>query len=184
MAPEAKRRLELLIVGLANTSRDPKVVRWGLNATARIGTKASIHSTEHAISRYEHVPEIVAAGVSALANLYTGEITGIPALRGVAPEIQMLAAMQTVDPARLVTSGLQIDIDRADPEILKLALIVVGLGRDVQNLLNPRHENGVIVRELSSHDDPIVRQYAVWAVIENRRLTLDHLGLDLARIGE
>ncbi len=96
----------------------------------------------------------------------------------------MLAAMQTVDPARLAVAGLQVDIAAASPEVLKLALIVVGLDRDVQHLLHPRHENGVIVRELGQHDDPIVRQYAVWAVIENHRLTLNHLGLDLDRIDE
>lgn len=184
LGSEAQHRLELLIVGLTGTSPDPKVVRWGLNATARMGTKASINSTEHAIRRYEAVPEIVAAGVSALANLYTSRIADIPALRGIAPEIRMLAAMQTVDPKRLAVSGLQIDIDSADTEILKLALIVVGLDRDTQHLLHPRHENGVIVRELSRHDDPIVRQYAVWAVIENHRLSLDHLGLDLSQIEE
>ncbi|TQE98967.1 MAG: CHAT domain-containing protein [Spiribacter salinus] len=165
-------------------SRDEKVVRWGLNTLARLGTKDCADSVERAVRRYQEVPEIVAAAVSALARLRMGQLSGVAALRGVAPEVQMLAAMQTVDPARLAMSGLEIDIAKVDPEILKLALIVVGLDRDVQHLLHPRYENGVIVRELGQHDDPIVRQYAVWAVIENHRLTFNHLGIDLARIEE
>lgn len=184
LAPETAPRIEQQIVGLTNMSRDEKVVRWGLNTLARLGTKDCADSVERAVRRYQEVPEIVAAAVSALARLRMGQLSGVAALRGVAPEVQMLAAMQTVDPARLAMSGLEIDIAKVDPEILKLALIVVGLDRDVQHLLHPRYENGVIVRELGQHDDPIVRQYAVWAVIENHRLTFNHLGIDLARIEE
>ncbi|MGB3723695.1 MAG: CHAT domain-containing protein [Pacificimonas sp.] len=181
-SPEAGARVEQQVVGLTNMSRDEKVVRWGLNAIARLGSKDSIDSVERAIKRYEHVPEIVASAVSAVARLRMGQLDGITALNGVPPEVQMLASMQTVAPAQLAVTGLQIDIAAADPEILKLALIVVGLDRDVQHLLHPRHENGAIVRELCQHDDQIVRQYSVWAVIENRRLTIEHLGLDLDRI--
>ena len=178
-SPEAGARVEQQVVGLTISSRDEKVVRWGLNAIARLGSKDSIDSVERAIKRYEHVPEIVASAVSAVARLRMGQLDGITALNGVPPEVQMLASMQTVAPAQLAVTGLQIDIAAADPEILKLALIVVGLDRDVQHLLHPRHENGAIVRELCQHDDQIVRQYSVWAVIENRRLTIEHLGLDL-----
>lgn len=181
-APETAPRVEQQIVGLTNMSRDEKVVRWGLNTLAQLGTRDSAESVEFAIKRYETKPEIVAAGISALARLRTGQLSGIAALRSVPAEVQMLAAMQTVDPKRLAVDGLQIDLDVADPEILKLALIVVGLDRDVQHLLHPKHENGVIVRELGQHDDPIVRQYAVWAVIENHRLTLAHLGIHIDRI--
>lgn len=184
LAPEAAQRMEQQIVGLIDMSRDGKVVRWGLNTLARLGTKDCTASVERAVKRYEDVPEIVAASVSALARLRMGQLSGIAALRGVAPEVQMLAAMQTVDPARLTISGLQIDIAKVDPEILKLALIIVGLDRDVQHLLDPRHENGIIVRELCQHDNPIVRQYAVWAVIENHRLSFAHLDIDLDRIDE
>jgi hypothetical protein len=184
LAPETAVQIEQQVVGLTSMSRDQKVVRWCLNTLARIGTKDSAASIEQAIVRYEAEPEIVAAAVSALARLRMGKLSDITALRGVLPEVQMLAAMQTVSPAQLDAGGLQIDIATADPEILKLALIIVGLDRDVQNLLHPRHDNGVIVRELGQHDDPIVRQYGVWAVIENHRLTLDHLGIDLDRVEE
>ena len=184
LAPEIAPRIEQQTVGLISMSRYPKVVRWGLNTLARLGTKDSAASIELAIKRYDSEPEIVAAGVSALARLRMGKLSDIAALRGVRPEVQMLAAMQTVSPEQLAWRGLQVDITNADPEILKLALIVVGLDRDVQHLLHPRHENGVIIRDLGQHDDAIVRQYAVWAVIENKRLTLDHLGIDFERVAD
>ena len=103
-------------------------------------------------------------------------------MRIVRPEVRFLAAMQTVAPSVLTGRGLTIDIANADPEILKLALIVVGLNKDIQNLLHPKHVNGEIVRALGQHDDSIVRQYSVWAVIEKRALTIDHLGLSFANI--
>lgn len=182
LASEACVQIEQQIVGLIDMSPDAKVVRWGLNAIARLGSKAAAGSVERAIARYEDVPEIVASAVAALARLRLGQLEGIAALSGVPPEVRMLAAMQMVPPDQLAATGLKIDIASANPEILKLALVVVGLDRDVQHLLHPRHENGVIVRELGQHDDRIVRQYSVWAVIENRRLTIEHLGIDFDRI--
>ena len=178
LAPEAARQIEQQVVGLVNMSRDLKVVRWCLNTLARLGTRDSAQSIELAITRYQGVPEIIAAAVSALARLRMGQLSDVAALRLVPPEVQMLAAMQTVSPNRLLSHGLKIDIDNADPEILKLALIIIGLDRDIQHLLHPKHDNGVIVKKLGTHDDIIVRQYVVWAVIENSRLTLDHLGMD------
>lgn len=163
---------------------DRKVVRWCMNVLARLGTKASAGCAETILKRYEDDPEIVAAAVSAISHFRLGQITELPTLRGVPPEVQMLASMQTVDPSRLAINGLKLDIYCASPEVLKLALIVVGLDRDVQNLLHPRHDNGDIVKELAQHDDPIVRQYSVWAVLENSRLSIEHLGIDLDRLEE
>jgi hypothetical protein len=66
--------------------------------------------------------------------------------------------------------------------LLGQALNVIGLNRDIQHLFDPRHENGKVVRALGQHDDPIVRQYGVWAVIENDRLGLEHLGVPFDRL--
>ena len=135
------------------------------------------NSVEFALAKHQENPEIVGAALSALAALYRGQIPELDGLKNVAPETRVLAAMQTLPPAMLQFDGLKINIDQADTEILKLALIVVGLNKDIQNLLHPRHENGDIIRALGQHDDRIVRQYSVWAVIENNLLTLDHLGI-------
>lgn len=181
--PEAKASFEQTVAGLTVNSSDAKVVRWGLNAIARIGTIANTaESVKVALRRHEGNPEIVAAAVSALAALYRGRIPSEVAMGGVDPATRMLAAMQTVAPKLLVGSPLAVNIDTADAELLKLALIVVGLNRDIQHLLHPRYENGAIVRALGQHDDPIVRQYSVWAVIENKRLGTQHLGISFQRI--
>lgn len=176
--PEAKASFEQTVAGLTVNASDAKVVRWGLNAIARIGTVANTaESAKVALRRFEGDPEIVAAAVSALAALYRGRIPPEVAMGGVDPATRMLAAMQTVAPRLLDAVSLAIDIDTADAELLKLALVVVGLNRDIQHLLHPRHDNGAIVRALGQHDDAIVRQYSVWAVIENTRLGVEHLGI-------
>lgn len=184
-APEAGVSFEQIVAGLAINSADEKVVRWSLNAIARFGTIGNTaESAKIALRSHANDPEIVAAAVSALAALYKGQIPDEDATREVDPATRMLAAMQTVAPKLLAKVDLAINIDTADPEILKLALIVVGLNRDIQHLLHPRHENGVIVRALGQHDNAIVRQYGVWAVIENERLGLQHLGIPLERVAD
>ena len=177
-SPQTRNLFEMMISGLAVNSHDDKVVRWSLNSIARLGRQSSTtRSVEDAVKRHQENPEIVAAAVSALAHLYRGQIPELEGLKEVSLETRLLAAMQTVSPEVLELRGLAINIGQADPEILKLALIVVGLNKDIQNLLHPRHENGEVVRDLGQHDDPIVRQYSVWAVIENNNLSLKHLGI-------
>lgn len=181
--PEARITFEMEIAGLVVNSQDHKVVRWCLNSIAQFGSKNNTsQSVEFALKKYEESTEIVAAAVSAMGALYRGQISDLASMKNIAPEIQMLAAMQTVPLTLLQQNGLSIDLSIADPNILKLALIVVGINKDIQHLLHPRHENGAIVKELGQHDDRIVRQYSVWAVIENNRLTLDHLGISFDRV--
>ena len=182
LAPEAKHEFEIQACYLAVNAQDLKVVRWALNTVARLGTQqGAANSVTAALARHAEDPEIVGAAIAALAALYRGVIPDLPANAPVPPEIRVLAAMQTVTAAQLGKVQLQIDIDRADAELLKLALIVIGLNRDIQHLLHPRYENGDLVRALGQHDDPIVRQYSVWAVTENAALSLEHLGIPFDR---
>ncbi|WP_162530098.1 CHAT domain-containing protein [Stappia sp. BW2] len=175
---QGKNSFEKTINGIVLSDGDPKVVRWCLNALARLGTRqGSSRYVAAAMKLYEEEPEIVAAAVAALSHMYRGSLEAVPELSVVDPSIRILAAMQTTDVRKLDLSGLSIDIDKSDKEVLKLALLVVGLNRDIQNLLHPRHSNGAIVRQLGQHDDPIVRQYSVWSVMENARLSLADLGI-------
>lgn len=182
LAPETRYDFEVQAGYLAVNARDPKVIRWALNTIARLGTQqGSANSVTVALDRHAEDPEITGAAIAALAKLYRGAIPTLSSTGHVTPEMRTLAAMQTVTAAQLGSVSLRIDIDRADPELLKLALIVIGLNRDIQHLLHPKHENGQFVRALGQHDDAIVRQYSVWAVTENRALGLEHLGIPFER---
>lgn len=180
---ETRNAFEKLINGIVLTDSDKKVVRWCLNALARFGTRENCSRyVTLALQQYEGDPEIVAAAVAALSRMYNGDLALVPVLNSVDPAIRVLAAMQITDAKKLDLSNLNINIGRADPEVLKLALLTIGLNRDIQNLLHPRHSNGTIVKELCQHDDPIVRQYSVWSIMENRQLTLDNLGISFSHI--
>lgn len=182
LSPEARRDFEVQAGYLAVNAHDPKVIRWALNAIARLGTQqGASNSVTVAIAQHAEEPEIVGAGIAALARLYRGAIPTLPSTKQIPPEMRTLAAMQTVTAAQLGKIQLSIDIDKADAELLKLALIVIGLNRDIQHLLHPKYENGQIVRALGQHDNDIVRQYSVWAVTENRALSLEHLGIPFER---
>lgn len=182
LGPEARRDFEVRAGYLAVNAHDPKVIRWALNTIARLGTQqGAANSVTSALTRHAEDPEIVGAAIAALAALYRGAIPALPSTAPIPPEMRVLAALQTVTAAQLGTVQLRIDIDRADAELLKLALIVIGLNRDIQHLLHPRYANGDIVRALGQHDDAIVRQYSVWAVTENHALGLEHLGIPFER---
>lgn len=182
---ETRNALEKLINGIVLNDSDKKVVRWCLNALARFGNRQNCSKyVQIALTQYVEDPEIVAAGVAALSRMYDGNLDLVPELNSLDPAIRILAAMQTTEVGKLDVSKLSIDIDKADVEVLKLALLTVGLNRDIQNLLHPRHENGTIVKQLCQHDDPIVKQYSVWSVMENKRLTLKDLGICFSRIND
>lgn len=182
LAPEARRDFEVEAGYLAVNAQDAKVVRWALNTIARLGTQqGASNSVTAALSRHVQTPEIVGAAIAALAALYRGAIPPLSTDTSIPPEMRVLAAMQTVSAAQIGKVQLRIDIDKVDADLLKLALIVIGLNRDVQHLLHPRYANGEIVRALCQHDDSIVRQYSVWAVLENRALGLEHLGIPFER---
>jgi len=180
---EAAHAFERLICGFLLGETDKKVVRWGLNALARLGTRqGSGLYLSNAIRRFEGEPEIVGAAVAALSKVYNGALDMVADLPSIDPAIRILASMQTTDPRRIEMRDFSIDIDRSDAEVLKLALLLVGLNRDIQNLLHPRHTNGAIIKQLCQHDDRIVRQYSVWSVMENQRLTLGDLGIPFDEI--
>lgn len=180
---EARNALERIICGSLLREKDRKVVRWGLNALARLGTRdGSTPYVSLAMLKFEGDPEIIGAAIAALSRLYDGNLSLVPNFPSVDPSVRVLASMQTTDPKKVDVSGLRIDIDKSDTEVLKLALLTVGLNRDIKNLLHPQHSNGEIVRQLCKHDDHIVRQYSVWSVMENRYLDLDSLGISFDSI--
>ncbi len=181
---EGKNSFEKTINGIVLSENDHKVVRWCLNTLARIGTRqGSSRYVSAAMKQYQDEPEIVAAAVAALSRMYHGHFEAVPELSFVDPSVRILAAMQTTDVDKLDLSSLSINIDKSDKEVLKLALLVVGMNKDIQNLLHPRYSNGTIVKQLGQHDDPIVRQYSVWSVLENKQLTLADLGISFDMIG-
>lgn len=178
LRPDNRNAFEQIVNGIVLAHADVKVVRWCLNALAQFGTRAGCtRYVELALQANEGNPEIVAAAVAALSRMYNGRIDEVPSLKTVDPIVRVLAAMQVSAPTGLDLSGVRINIDTADPQVLKLALITVGLNKDIENLFDPKHSNGQIVKALGSYPDDIVRQYCVWCVLENRRLTLADLGM-------
>lgn len=182
-SPDTRNGFELTINGLLSAQQDDKVTRWCLNCIAQMGTRdGSMQSVERTLRQQDGKPEITAAAVAAAAKLYGGRLDECTVLGSVQPEIRTLAALQVTSPSRLDLSGFQIDINRADDEVLKLALIAVGLNRAYENMFHPRHGNGELIRVLGQHDNDIVRQYSVWCIIENATLSISDLGVPFSAL--
>ncbi|MBB2693284.1 UNVERIFIED_ORG: hypothetical protein GGI63_004161 [Rhizobium esperanzae] len=172
--------IETLVSGLLlRLSQDRKVVRWCLNAIAQFGRKDySMAAVQRSIEVYGDDPEIAGAAVAAMFKIDARTLEQANAIE-LQREIVVLGALQNTDPSKLNLRDISININDAHPNILKLALITVGIGRAVENLFDPRHTNSEIVRVLGGHDDDIVRQYSVWAIAEHDDLGPEHLGVDL-----
>lgn len=148
-----------------------------------MGTRTgSVQSVDRLLRQQVGDPEIIAAAVAAIAKLYGGQLDECDALASVQPEIKILAALQITPPSRLDLSGFKIDIDIADDEVLKLALITVGLNRAFENMFHPKHSNSELVKALGQHDNKVVKQYSVWSVIENVGLGISDLGIPFANL--
>lgn len=182
-APDIRNGLEITINGLLSAQQDTKVTRWCLNCIAQMGTRSgSVLSVERLLRQQIGDPEIIAAAVAAAAKLYAGQLDECGALGSVQPEIKTLAALQITPPSKLNLAGFKIAVDVADDEVLKLALITVGLNRAYENMFHPKHSNAELVKELGQHDNRIVKQYSVWSVIENVGLSISDLGVPFASL--
>ena len=174
--------VEIAIVGLLMSSHDTKVRRWALNTLAQLGREQSCKGAIlHALQTYHADAEVLAAAIAALYRLCREASTELRRM-GFDEQTVTLAALQHVPAAKLNLSCLPVRPDQANAELIKLGLIVVGLDRAPTNMFEPNHENAAIVRALGRHHDPIVSQYAVWAITENPALGVADLGIDLKDI--
>jgi hypothetical protein len=163
---------------------DEKVRRWVLNTLARVGDEGTcIPAVLHLIKNNPQEPQTIASGIAAVYKLCIRSDPEVT-LAGISfdPRMRTLAALQHVPAAKLDLKDLPLNVERATPDLLKLALLVVGLDRSPENLLNPRYSDAQMVKALGKHHDPIVSQYSVWAITENDKLRLLDLGLNLKDI--
>jgi hypothetical protein len=180
--PEQIYGVELAIIGLVMGSEDAKVRRWALNTMAQLGREASCkQAILHALQTYHADAEVLAAAIAALFRLCKRAAAELRRM-GFDEQTVTLAALQHVPPTKLDMSCLPLRLDRADAELLKLGLIVVGLNRAPPNLFEPNYSNAEIVRVVGRHHDPIVSQYSVWAITENPSLGVADLGIELAGV--
>lgn len=172
--------LEQSVVGLLYTQdSDEKVRRWALNTLARLGREPQcMEAVMHALKQYDHEPQTSAAAIAAIFRM-SRKARAILQKLSFDEQMVTLAALQHVDVNKLDLSALPIDVETASPDLLKLALVIVGLDRAPENMLHPRHENSELVKALGGHHDNVVAQYTVWAITENPSLNLIDLGIDI-----
>jgi len=186
LRPNRLRPMQMSLIALTFMDlNDEKVRRWTLNAFARIGNEADcVEPIQRVLSRMPpDETQTAAAGVAAIRRLVrNGSPDQILHPFGIDPQLQTLAGLQHVSPAQLDLSALPLNVDTASPDYLRLALLVIGLGKSPENMLNPRHTDAAMVKILGRYPDPMVTQYSVWAITENRNLGLGDLGLDLRDI--
>lgn len=168
------------ILGLVHSFvNERKVVRWALNTLAQLGRTAPCEDAiRHVLTTHTADPESIAAAIAALFKLNNNAAEVLRRF-GFDPQTVVLAALQHVPPNKLDLSCLPLPVETASPELLKLALIVVGLNRSPKRLFHPRLSNAQMVKAMGAHHDPIVVQYSIWAITENSDLNLSSLGVPL-----
>lgn len=161
---------------------DPKVVRWSLNALAFIASKDDVRPILDTIDRSRDDPDILASGIAALAAT-----TGPDQLREKLADRDLplegavlLAAAQKIPKLRTELARVRVKIDTAPVIDLRLAGVLVGLDKAPENLFAINHINADVLGSLNTHPDDIVAQYSIWALTENRKLSLVNLKIGLA----
>jgi nucleoside phosphorylase len=175
--------VKVVLLGLL-TDESEKVRRWALNGLALMGNQRDAEPILAAISRYRAEPDVLAAGIAALAAILEPEKLTTMMLRNDLPLEGglLLAAAQRTDLFDNQLRSNRVNIDLATPVDLRMAELLVGLGRAPENLFSARHPNSTIIGELNTHDDALVAQYSVWATVENPLLSFAHLRLALKNI--
>lgn len=180
-SPADLHALEQSVIGAywAN-SGDQKIRRWALNALAQFGREQKCKETiVHALDNFASDPETAASAVAALVSTSRDAQTYLTKKNIIDRDLIVLAALQTGSHKDIDHSETRINIEKADADILKLALLIVGLDKAPANLFHPNHSNAKIVNVLGGHHDQFVAQYSVWAITENVNLGISDLGISL-----
>lgn len=182
VSPDQLTGIVNAVVGTAyQPGIDEKVRRWVLNSIARLAKEQNgVPAVLHLLKKHADEPQTLASGIAAVYKLCIREKPE-EVLKGIDfnPQMRTLAALQHVPHEKLDLNELPINVDGASSDILRLALVVVGLGRSPENLLNPRYNDAEMVRVLGGHQDPIVSQYTIWAITENDKLGIANLGMKI-----
>ena len=183
--PNQLAGLEQSVVGLLYTQgSDEKVRRWALNTIARLGREPQcMEAVMHTLKQYENEPQTSAAAIAAIFRM-SRKAKQILKRLSFDEQMVTLAALQHVEANRLDLSALPINVENASSDLLKLALVVVGVDRAPPNMMHPRFENSELVKALGGHHDNIVAQYTVWAITENPSLNLSDIGIDIRLVEE
>lgn len=173
----------LLILGLLYDP-DKKVVRWALNAAAFLVKSDRIAAVLDAIDRNRDDPDILGAGVAALAATNDEdklremlEARGLP-LQGAT----LLAAAQKLPQLGTGLVANRINIDTAPIHELRLASVLVGIEKAPENMFDASHPNSSVIGALNTHPDAVVAQYSIWAAMESKLLGLAHVRIPLADV--
>jgi hypothetical protein len=176
--PDQLYGFENAIIGLFSTQSDPKVRRWGINALAQIGRSSfCLDAIIHILMAHSGDLDSVAAGIAAVYKLSRNP-SRVLASMSLDGQMVTLAALQHIPPSKLDLSSFPINIDIASPEILRLALVAVGLGKAPEPTFG-NYTQQDIIKALGGHDDILVSQYAVGAITENPRFTVADLAFDI-----
>ena len=181
-----KSQLELQLLGLlSKKSKNPKLTMWALNAIAFVGTETSCaQAITDCVQQFEENAEVVASGIAALQKICRHNKSISQISKNTSEQVLLLASLRHLPAHHVDVSSSKIKIDDSSPDLLRLALILVGTNKAPENLFDPNHDNSKIVKALGAHEDSIVRQYSCWAAVEHPNLGYDDLGIPFAQIQE
>jgi len=177
-------QLEIAIRGvLGGKSVSKRILHWGLAALAYVGKSDSAACVSGVLKKYDDDPDILFAGIAALLKF---DPQNAKTLVNVGqPELVTLASLQVLKADKLNKFGfktIRININKSSVDSLKSALLLIGMGKAPENIFESNYSNAEIVKILGTHDDSIVRQYTVWAALENPNLGIQDIGLDIKNI--
>lgn len=167
------------VMGLIFTG-ETLVRRWAYKTISYIGKRRDAEALIGKLAQEpdaENVSWIVAA-IFALSK--DADIIGVcKEAGGATHDLVALASLLYGDrkPGTQDIATPQIDIDSADPLILKWCALLAGYDRAPSNLMHPRLENSALLGALNMHDVSEVAEYSVWALWKGNSFSISELAI-------
>lgn len=177
-SPQDRRYIEGALLGcLESYRKDSKIVYWCLIALGHVGSRdASRDAIIRAAQKHSGNLKLVAAAITALCGICKAFDVPKQLTDLAPPKVLTLGALQKIPARNLDMRHVQVDIENEEPQILELALVLMGLGKLNAEAIDADLDNNELARQLSRHSDPIVAKYSIWTATTNPTITLSAFG--------
>ncbi|WP_187286559.1 hypothetical protein [Zymomonas mobilis] len=170
-----------LIVKAYGTEKD--IIRWAINVLAFITSykdDEAIACIKKISSAVDVDPDILISCISAICRITknrNSNIIKIPSDIDIDPKLIELCRWQSGRNIPAIQGNNRLNHEKCADLTLKTALINLGMEKLPENYFS-QYQNSDIIGDISTSENKIIKQYSIWAALENKNLGIDNIKVD------
>ena len=175
--PTRKKNILISSLVAKASGTDKKIIRWAINVLAFIASykdEEAIACIEKISSAVDVDPDILISCISAICritNNRNSNILKIPLEMNIDPKLIELCRWQSVRSIPEIQGDNKLNYEECADSTLKTALINLGMGKLPENYFS-QYKNSDMIGEISTSENRIIKQYSIWAALENKDLEI------------